>query len=888
MNITRVRCEHRENPLGIDEASPRLSWQFQPEGRGQRQTAYQVLVASSVERLAADEGDVWDSGRVTSERSIHVPYGGPALKSRQRCHWKVRTWDGDGQPGEWSAPAWWEMGLLKPADWKAPWIAVRGYPNGFPNAPRQPSPLLRGEFVVRKPVRAARVYVCGLGFFELHLNGRKVGDHVLDPLFTNYDKRALYVTHDVTSLLMSGRNAFGVMLGNGWYNGYTQDVWTFHAAPWRDRPKVRLQLEVVFEDGSTQRVVSGPEWRTSSGPLLMDALRNGETYDARLERPGWDAPGFDDANWPTAEVAPGPGGRLVAQTTPIKVQQTVPAVSVQEVKPGVFVFDMGQNLAGWAQLSVAGPAGTEVKLRYAEKLGPDGGIDTSGIDSFVKDSPFQTDTYILKGQGMETWEPRFTYHGFRWVEVTGFPGVPSADALRARVVHSAFDSAGEFECNQALLNTIQRCTRWSYISNFVGIPTDCPHREKNGWTGDALLAAETGLLNFGAASAYEKWLNDFDDALRESGQLPGIVPTGGWGYNWGSGPAWDSAYTHIPWYLYLYGGDLRPLETHYAGLKRYMSFMESMAIDDLLHFGLGDWCPPSGGPDGHKAPASLTSTGYYYANARILERAADLLGKPSESRRYGDLAERIRRAFNRAFFSVEHQHYAQGDQTSQGAALFHHLAGPLHEKAATEALVKAVEAANGHLDFGILGAKYVPNVLSERGRGDVVMRLFTQEDYPSYGLWLKQGATTLWETWDGGSSRNHIMFGDISAWMFRWLAGIQPDAARPGFAHTILRPTPVPGVDWVNASHQSPYGVVSSAWNRDGARAVFAVTVPPNTTATVWLPSASAEGVTESGEPLERVAGVTGVEVVDRTVRVAVASGTYRFEVAAIAGCAVA
>ena len=878
MKIAVVRCEHHDHPLGIDEVEPRLGWEFEPDGRGQRQTACQILVASSPERLAGDEGDVWDSGKVAGAASVGVAYAGPALKSRQRCHWKVRVWDGQDEVGPWSAPAWWEMGLLKPGDWKAQWISIPGYPNCFPSTKLVPSPVLRHEFAVRKPVKSARAYVCGLGYFELHVNGAKVGDHVLEPLFTNYDKRVLYVTHDITAQVKAGRNAFGVFLGNGWYNPQPRDVWNFHAAAWRDRPKLLLQAEIVYEDGTVQRVVSGPDWRVSTGPVVFDGLRNGETYDARLELPGWDAAGFDDAAWKPAEIAPAAAGRRVAQTVPIKVQQTLPAVAVSEVKPGVFVFDMGQNLAGWAQLRVSGAAGTEVTLRYAEQLGADGDIDQAHIATFIKDMPFQTDTYILKGQGDEVWEPRFTYHGFRWVQVTGYPGTPTLDAVRARVVHSDFAGAGEFECNHAMLNAIQKCTRWSYVSNFVGIPTDCPHREKNGWTGDAMLAAETGLFNYRAAPAYEKWLNDFDDALRESGQLPGIVPTGGWGYNWGSGPAWDSAYIHLPWYLYLYGGDRRVLETHYAGMKRYMEFMDSMSDNDLLHFGLGDWCPPAGGPNGHSTPASLTSTGYYFANARIMERVAGVLGKAAEARRYGEQAERIRRAFNRAFFSVEHNRYAEGDQTSQGCALYQGLAHPLREKAALDALVKAVEAANGHLTFGILGAKYVPHALAEQGRADVAMRLFTQEDYPGYGLWLKQGATTLWESWSGDASRNHIMFGDISAWMFRWLAGIHPDPEQPGFAHTILRPTLVPGLDWVKASHASPYGTLSSAWHRNGGQAVFAVTIPPNATATVWLPAESAAAVTGEGQPLDKVAGVTGVTVEAGVVKVAVVSGAYRFE----------
>jgi alpha-L-rhamnosidase len=559
--------------------------------------------------------------------------------------------------------------------------------------------------------------------------------------------------------------------------------------------------------------------------------------------------------------------------------QTLAPVAVTEVKPGVFVYDLGQSLAGWAQLRLSGPAGTTVTLKYADMVDADGDIDTSQVNTLTS-GEFQTDRYTLKGDGEEVWEPYFTYHGFRWVQVTGFPGTPTLDNLRGRVVHTGFDSAGEFSCSSDLLNAIQRCTLWSYLGNFVGIPTDCPHREKNGWTGDALLAAETGLFNFAPAAAYAKWMDDFADAMRPSGQLPGVVPTGSFGYNWGSGPAWDSAYTHIPWYVYEYCGDSRILERHYAGMQRYLAFMTDMATEDLLSFGLGDWCPPTDeGPNAHLSPVELTSSGYYYANARLVAAVARLLGHDSEAAEYDALAGKIQAAFNGAFYDPATGKYAGGDQTSQGCALFQGLVEPGEEEKVVKQLLAAIAARDGFLDFGILGAKYVLNALTASGQAEAAYALATQTEYPSWGWWIAQGATTLWETWDGKSSRNHIMFGDLSAWMYKTLAGIKP--AEPGFKSFTIHPHVVGDLTWVRAEHQSPYGVIRSAWEKTADGLALEVEIPANTVARVYLPAADAAQVTEGGKALAEAEGVTGVIPREGQVAVQVGSGVYRFEVRA-------
>ncbi len=874
-----LSCEYAIRPLGVDTRAPRLGWELHAEERGQRQTAYQILVGSTPELLQADSADLWDSGRVVSDQSVHVVYAGAPLHSGVQCYWKVRAWDRDGREGPFSEVSWWEMGLLDEHDWHAQWIDAPQIP--IPEgAPAGPGPLFRQEFSLNEPVVSARAYICGLGFYELYLNGHKVGDHVLDPAVTQYDKRALYVTHDITSLVRTGENAAGVMLGTGWYDCHTACAWDFEKAPWRDRPKLLVQLCLTFADGSTKTIGSDITWKTAAGPIVLDGLRNGEIYDARLEKPGWLIPGYDASDWLPARVVPGPGGILAAQQMPpCKVMQTLAPVSVTEVEPGVFVYDLGQSFAGWAKLTASGAAGTTVTLRYAEKLSADGDVDQSNIDTLISSGECQTDRYTLKGLGDEVWEPRFAYHGFRYVQVTGFPGVPTLENVRGRVVHTAMDSAGEFRCSNPLLNAIQACTRWSYLSNFVGIPTDCPHREKNGWTGDAQLAAETGLLNFAPQTAYAKWLADFADVQRASGQLPGIVPTGGWGFNWASGPAWDSAYTHIPWYLYLYSGDRRVLETHYDRMRRYVDYLTGMATDHIVSFGLGDWCPPGRKADGHDSPVALTSTSYYYANCRLIARIAGLVGKEDDARRYTDLAEDVKSAFNATFYDREQGCYAGGDQTSQGCALFQGLAEPAEQARVVGALLRAIALHDCHLDCGILGTKYVLNVLGEHGRADVAFALATQTTYPSWGHWIAQGATTLWEDWEGRNSLNHIMFGDISAWLFKVLAGVNPEPAKPGFQRFSIRPHLLGDLTWVEAEHRSLYGRIRCSWRLTERDFHVDVEVPVNTTARVYLPAPGLNAVRESDTPAAEAAGLMREEIEEGRVVLTIGSGLYHFTV---------
>ena len=868
----RLKCEYLDNPLGIDTPQPRLSWGLESKQRAETQTAYQIIAATSEAALKADRGDLWDSGKVASDQTLHVIYAGRALGSSERCYWKVRVWDKAGKASAYSHPECWEMGLLSPQDWHGRWISR----TPGTNAPL--APLLRRAFTLDGKIKQARAYICGLGYYELHLNGKKIGDHLLDPGYTRYDKRALYVTYDVTDALRCGKNAVGVMLGNGWYNVQTRAVWDFHKAPWRAGPKVLLQLRVEYADGRIETIGTDSRWVANSGPITFNSIYGGETYDARAEKPGWDLPEYNDAAWSPARVVSAPGGKLAAQMMPpIKADRIIKPVKLTEPRPGVFLFDMGQNFAGFAELNVRGPAGTKVVMKYGERLDKNGMLDRTDIQQHVvrvdTNQLYQTDTYILDGKSRLTpGVPRFTYHGFQYLEVTGFPGKPTLDTLRGVFIHSAIPVAGEFECSNPMLNRIWGAGRWSYLSNLQGIPTDCPHREKNGWTGDAHLAAEQGLFNFAPAAVYTKWINDLGDEQRPTGELPGIVPTSGWGYTWGNGPAWDSAFLLIPLYLYEYCGDTKVLGDHYAGLKRYVDYLTSRAKSGIVDIGLNDWAPYK-----TSTPADITSTAYYYRDAQIVALAAGLMGNEADARKYNDLAANIRQAFNEKFYHPDTGLYGNGSQTALSCALYQGLVEPGNKERVLGQLVAAVEKSNGHIDTGILGAKYILNALLENGRADVAYRIASQKDLPSWGWWLEQGATTLWENWNGSESRNHIMYGDISAWFYKALAGINPDPTAPAFKHFTIKPNLVGGLTSAEASYDSVRGRIVSDWEVKGGRFDLKVTIPANTTATVYVPTAASTTVKEGGKPAADAVGIKFLRVEDGRSRFEVGSGNYHF-----------
>ena len=718
--------------------------------------------------------------------------------------------------------------------WTARWIGA-GFLHNESGAPSRPAPFFRRPFFLSGRGKKAEVFFCGLGWSELYLNGEKVGDAVLSPSVTQYDRRARYLRYDVTKLLRRGENVFGALLGNGWYDCSTGEVWHFDKAPWQDYPKLLFELVI---DGRTV-LVSDDSWQClrSEGPVRFNELRNGENYDARREIPGWAAPGFrESAQWTSARVVPGPGGVMTEQTMPpCKVMKRLAAAACFPSVSGGRIYDLGQNITGWARIRVKGEAGAKITLAYAERISAyKDQILPEKIASFVRTGAFQTDSYILSGNGIEEWEPRFTYHGFRYVEVR-VDGDAELLELQGCLVHTAFEALTEFESSDPVLNRLHACTLWSFVDNFTGIPTDCPHREKNGWTGDALMAAETGLFHFSMASSYHDWLQTMADAQRPNGQLPGIVPTAGWGFNWGSGPAWDSAFLLIPWYVYLYTGETRIIEENYEPMRRYVDFCGTMAKNHILDFGLGDWCHPD---ISRMADVRITSTGYYYADVMAMARYAKLLGCPRDEAAFRKLGSGIAAAFNAAFYNGGGS-YGKDEMTSLGCALYQGLC-PASETAKTAERLDALVRENRcRADFGILGAKYVPRALAEHGYPETAYRLITQPAFPGWADWINHGATTLWETWSGDSSQNHIMFGDIAAWMIQYLGGIVPDEDHPGFSELKIRPFAPQELSRLHVRRKIPGGELDVAWTRKRGDFQLTVSIPAGIPCHVRLPDGS-------------------------------------------------
>jgi alpha-L-rhamnosidase len=703
---------------------------------------------------------------------------------------------------------------------------------------KSPSPLLRKEFTLEKKIASSYAVVSGLGFYELRINGKKVGDKVLDPVFTNYEKTVLYSTYDITDYVQKGGNAVGIMLGNGWYNSHTRAAWNFDSAAWRDNPKALMDIVVNYTDGTSRRICTDSTWVGSNGPLVADAIRSGEVYDARLEQDGWDKPGFN-VSWESVNVVVAPKGKLRSEIMPAtKVHEIIKPVSIIEPKDGIYIVDMGVNIAGWVKLKVRGERGQKITVRYAEKL-TNGLLDNNNIRGLTFSGPFQTDTYYLKGEGVEQWHPRFVYHGFRYVEVTGLMEKPTPDTIQAQMVYTDFEQIGTFKCSNDLFNTIQELTDRSYKSNFIGIPTDCPQREKNGWTADAHLAAEQAMLNYNNFLSYEKWLGDFRDDQDKEGRYSCIIPTPGWGAR--DLTEWDSAYMIIAWYLYLYYGDVKVIEDNYDNMKSYIANVERRihTNDYVVEFGLGDWANDGGSV----TPVPLTATAYFYYDLVLMRHFAGVLNRPLDVKYFDELSEKVKTAYNQKFYKGNGV-YADGQQTALAMSMFYNLVPPSEYKAVQGKLLEAIEARDNHHDTGILGAKCIFRVLGDIGETDLAMTMLNQKTIPSYGYWIENGATSLYENWSKSpGSMNHIMYGDISAWFYSYLAGIQADPEKPGFKRIVIHPRFAEGLDWVNAKYDSPYGSVKVNWNVHGSDFICQVNVPVNTEAKVILETSNPQSI---------------------------------------------
>jgi len=868
MEITNLRCEYRENPIGIDIWCPRLSWQLKSKKPGARQIAYQIVAESANEII-------WDTGKVNSPQSIHVAYAGPQLVSSQRVNWKVRVWDEDGKPTGFSEPVLWEMGMLKREEWKGQWIGA-----ALVSGPRtsSPCPFLRKSFHLDQPVVAARLYITALGVYEASLNGQRVGEAELAPGWTDYAKRVRYQVYDVASLLHDGENVIGTILGDGWYCGNL--AWRGRQF-YGDRPKLLAQLVIAHPDGSQTLVVSDDSWQTAFGPLLEADLIMGDSYDARLEFPGWDSPSPRNAarekgNWLPVQTFPHPEGlALVAQNGPaIKRQDELsPIADPNEIKnwpASQWIYDLGQNMVGTIRLKVRGERGLTIRLRYGEVLNPNGSLYTTNLRTAR-----QTDYYTLKGQGEEIWEPRFTFHGFRYIEVDGYPGTPPRDMITGIVLHSDNPPTGTFECSDALVNLLQHNIQWSWKGNSLDVPTDCPQRdERLGWTGDAQVFCRTAVFNTDAASFFTKWLQDLEDAQFESGAIPSFAPDIDAMKSNDSGPAWADAAVIIPWTIYQYYGDTRLLDERYGMMTRFVEFLlntspgcirvnqtvdQWLGVDEWLWGGYGDWLALDGsGKNEGRTPKDLIGTAYFAYSARLVSKIATVLGKKADAAKYEQVYQEVRKAFLNRFVTPDG--LVAGDtQTSYVLALVFDLLPPERRQRAAIALVRDIRKKEMHLGTGFVGAHFLPFVLTEAGRLDVAYELLFQKSWPSWLYAVTQGATTIWERWDGWThdkgfqdpgmnSFNHYAYGAIGAWLYTVVAGIDVDPAQPAYKHILFHPQPGGGLTHAKATLDSLYGPVVSDWRIGKGKFEWDIVVPPNTTATVTLPGEATSHEVEAGK----------------------------------------
>ena len=869
--VINLKCEHLIDPLGIDAKKPRFSWQMKSDTRGICQSSYQIRVSTDEHFLP--ESMVWDSGIIDSNQ-ILVSYNGPGLNPFSKYYWGVQVWDNHGNHAV-SQIASFETGMLEMVNWKGAWITDTR------DIHLKNAPYFRKEFEIGEKVKSARVYVAGAGLFELSINGQKAGDHKLDPTYTRFDRRNLYVTHDITDLIKRGINALGIVLGNGWYNHQSTAVWYFHEAHWRARPKFCLDLRIEYQDGSVETISTDNSWKTSHGPIVFNSIYTAEHYDARLEQSGWDLPGFDDREWKLAENTSAPSQHITAQTLhPIRNVERILPVSMNKLDHQTYIFDLGRNISGVSELIVEGEAGTRIELIHGELIHENGRVDLSNIDVHYRPTddtdPFQTDVFILKGHGKEVFSPRFNYKGFQYVEVkSSNPISLSETSLVGYFMHSDVPPVGKITSSNATLEKIWEAGNASYLSNLFGYPTDCPQREKNGWTGDAHIAIETGLYSFDGITVYEKWMADHRDEQQPNGVLPAIIPTDGWGYHWANGPDWTSTIALIPWNVYLFYGDTKILSDNYENIKRYVDHINDRYPSGLTDWGLGDWVPVKS-----RAPKELTSTAYYFADALILSKIAGILDNKEDQQKYLQLSDKIKNALNEKYLDESTGIYGKGLQTELSVPLMWGLISEeLIEKVAAN-LAQKVEEENYHIDVGLLGSKAILNALSENGYADVAYKVASQETFPSWGWWIVNGATTFYENWAIDAKRdlslNHIMFGEINAWFYKALGGIKPDPMQPGFKNVLLEPHFVEELDRFSAEHEGPYGKIISSWKKEGDAFNYEISIPPNSTATVTL---HGEKVILDGQDIEKNQHATHISTSESKTQVETESGSYKFTI---------
>jgi len=889
LKLVELTCENFVNPISIDIQNPLFSWKLAGNDRSQLQTAYHIMIADSKEKLEKNEANVWDSGKTASDQSLDITYAGIPLKSNTQYFWKVMVWDANEKPSPWSEAAHFTTAYLNESEWKAKWIGMDTFllkeeTKDFHTV--LAARMLRKEVNLKAKIERARIFMCGLGLSELYVNGNKIGDQVLSPGLTEYKKRSLYVVHDVTKYLSEGANALGVILGNGRYfaprgKGDHTNTYGF--------PKLLLQMEVEYSDGTKETLISDDSWKlTANGPILANNEYDGEVYDARKELSGWDKVGFDDKSWLKVQLVQKPSQRLEAERAePLRVVEEIKPISVKELKPGVLIYDLGQNMVGWVKLKVSGKNGEKIQLRFAETLKGDGSLYTDNLRTAKARIE-----YIMKGDSLEVYEPRFTYFGFRYVELSGYSGKADDNTIIGCVVHDDMKQIGSFNTSNETINNIAKNIYWGTRGNYRSIVTDCPQRdERQGWLGDRGIGAKGESFMFDIKKFYNKWLVDIRDAMTEEGSIPDVAPTYWAIYN--DNATWAGAYILIVDMMYRQFSDLRLLNEHYDAMKKWILYMKKYIHNDLMGKDTyGDWCMPPESLDiiWSKDPKRITSanmlgSSYYYHQLKIMTYYAELLGKKEDVKTFEVLSAQMLKGMNSQLLDTLSLTYANNTATSSILPLAYDMVPEKYQAKIFDNLVyKIMSDANGHIASGLVGCQWIMRVLSDNGRPDIAYKLATNRTYPSWGYMIDNGATTIWELWNGNTanpamnSGNHVMLnGDLAIWFYEYLAGIQSDISKPGFKNIIMKPLPVGDLKFVNASYESRYGAINSSWKIKDGCFYWEVEIPANTTAEIYLPAQSMNDIEESGLKLEKVSSVEFLRIEENHVVCKIGSGKYSF-----------
>ncbi len=876
LTVTDLRSEYKHDPLGIDQPRPRLSWKLESGVMNTMQESYEIRVASNERDLERGRRLLWETGRIGGYVSTQIPYEGPPLPSFQPVFWQVRVWDNHGNRSDWSEPASWETAFMGDASWKGRWISPSWEED--PNL-SQPSPYLRNDFRLKGPVENARLYISSHGLYRAEINGKRVGDQEFTPGWTSYDTRLQYQTYDVTGILEQGNNALGIILGDGWFRGNLG--WIDNRNIWGRELAAIAELHVTYGDGSKEIIGTDESWKAATGPILESDIYNGEVYDARKEMPGWSRPGFDDDGWQAVKVAEISTGKLIApEGPPVRIVNELEPLWIKKTDEG-WMVDMGQNMVGWIRIRVSGNKGDRIILRHAEILDKEGNMYYDNLRTAKA-----TNTFYLKGGAEEILEPHFTFQGFRYVMVKEYPGELTPDKIRGMVIHSDMETAGSFTCSDSLINQLQHNIVWGLKGNFLDVPTDCPQRdERLGWTGDAQVFAPTACFNMNAATFYTKWLKDLAADQKEDGGIPHVIPDmlGGAGAT-----GWADAGVVIPWEVYLNYGDVRILEQQYESMKQWIGFMKEHAGDDYIwqerdhHF--GDWLSFNSERSdymGAYTTKDLLATAYYSYSSSIVSRVASILGREEEAEQYRDLSERVKKAFNQEFVTPNGR-LVSHTQTAYTLALAFDLLDEETARMAASHLAGDVEQF-GHITTGFLGTPLISLTLTETGRNDLAYMLLNRKEYPSWLYPVTMGATTIWERWDGQkpdstfqnpgmNSFNHYAYGAIGKWLYRVVAGIGIDPARPGYRHILIHPHPGGGLTFARATHESMYGTIVSGWELNGNLLEMEVEIPANTSASLFIP----------GEPEDILVNGTGLgqseidfSMENGGVKALVGSGSY-------------